>query len=200
MERGRLIAVSGCDGSGKSTLVRALRSALEECGIPVSALSPLKPETGGVARWASGVSVPAQLRETWIAQYFALVLADNARAVSHALDAGTWVVADRWALDHVANQAALGVPQEEIEPWLAGLPAPDVHLLIDVPVHVARARIRARGQDPGFGDGAGFLTRAADGMRAAAAGTATVLDGTASPAELLEAALAHVLATTGAVR
>lgn len=191
MDRGRLIAISGCDGSGKSTLVRALIIALEERGVPVLGVSPLKPDTGGTARWARTIPVPGPLKEAWIAQYFALVLADNAqRTIRPALLAGTWVVADRWALDHLANQSALGVPPEVIGPWLGALPTPDTHLLIDVPVRVALDRIRSRSQDPGFGDGERFLARASEGMRTA--GVATILDGTRTPGELLEAALAAV--------
>jgi dTMP kinase len=138
--------------------------------------------------------VPAELKELWIAQYFALVLVDNAqRVVRPALDAGTWVVADRWALDHLANQAALGVPEEAIGPWLDGLPTPDSHLLIDVPTNTALARVNSRTRNPGFGNGSEFLSRTAAGMRAAAAaaGVSTVLDGTRSTEELLTAALAE---------
>ena len=41
---GRLIAVSGTDGSGKTTLAKGLRARLESAGIRTVGVAPLKPE------------------------------------------------------------------------------------------------------------------------------------------------------------
>jgi dTMP kinase len=128
--------------------------------------------------------------EHWIAGYFALVLLHHADAVvKPALRAGRWVVADRWALDHCANQQAFGVDMRPWLPLLNAVPRPDVHILLDLPVGTAERHIASRGRDPGVGSGATFLSRAAALMRACAehpngAGI-VVMDATMPPQALL---------------
>ncbi|SEG94240.1 dTMP kinase [Actinacidiphila yanglinensis] len=199
MARGGLIAVSGIDGSGKSTLVSGLVRRLAGRGRTVRSVAALKPRDRSPVDWASRIPQPgdAQARERWIAGYFTLVLASNAaEVVAPALDRGEWVVADRWALDHVANQRSFGLGLEEWMTWLKALPQPDVHLLVDVPPKTAARRIAARGKDPGVGHGRDFLSRCRGHMRQLAEegafGPVTVLDGSVNEAALLDLADAAV--------
>ena len=191
---GRLIAVSGTDGSGKSTLVAALLARLEAEGCRAMAVSPLKPPFAPVLPWARESAVAAELKELWMAQYVAMAFADQVeRIVRPAVLKGVCVVADRWVLDHLANQAALGVPPQALAPWFDGAPVPDTHVVLDVPPQIAAERIAARKGPRGFGDRISFITRARTGMldstlRPAHSGI-RVLDGTRPTAELVRAVL-----------
>jgi dTMP kinase len=192
---GRLIAVSGVDGSGKSTLVSGLVGRLAGRGLTVHSLPALKPRDRSPVGWALRIPQPgdADARERWIAGYFTLVLASNAaEVVAPALERGEWVVADRWALDHVANQRSFGLDLQEWTSWLKALPQPDVHLLVDVPPETAARRIAARGKDPGAGHGHDFLARCRGHMRHLAEdgawGPVTLLDGTVDETTLLDSA------------
>ncbi|MGW7244227.1 dTMP kinase [Streptomyces sp. NPDC054804] len=199
MPHGRLIVVSGIDGSGKSTLVSGLTRRLAGRGRTVRSLAALKPRDTSPVAWA--LQIPSECdeeaRERWIAGYFTLVLAANAaEVVTPALNRGEWVIADRWALDHVANQRSFGIELDEWTAWLKALPQPDSHLLVDVPAELAAGRIAARGKEPGVGRGHDFLTRCRSHMRALAEeGTcpATVLDGSADEKAVLDAAARAVL-------
>ncbi|WP_165956000.1 hypothetical protein [Streptomyces hainanensis] len=198
---GHLIAISGVDGSGKSTLAAGVAAAIQDHGHRVLQVSALKPRSPSLARWARQVELETGLdaRERWLAGYFTLVLADNAVALCRPeLARGTWVVADRWLLDHLANQRAFGVELDEWLPWLTALPRPDTHLLLDVPAEVAEARVAAREGPPGIGQGAGFLDRCVKEMRSlagqASASPVTVLDGGHAPDAVLDAAMKAVWA------
>ena len=191
---GQLIAVSGADGSGKSTLVAALLARLEAEGCRAIAVSPLKPPFPPVLPWARESAVSAELKEPWMAQYVAMAFADHVeRIVRPAVLEGVCVVADRWVLDHLANQAAMGVPAQVLAPWFVGVPVPDTHVVLDVPPQIAADRIAARKGPRGFGDRISFITRAHAGMLDSALhpalGGIRVLDGTRPTVELVRAVL-----------
>jgi dTMP kinase len=198
---GHLVAVSGVDGSGKSTLLRGLAAALSDRGHVVTSLAALKPAAPVPLTWLSEITSPVPaLRdqaELWTAGYFALVFQHNlACRVEPALARGEWVLADRWSLDHLANQTALDV---DVTPWLPSLHTarrPDAHFLIDVPPETAGERIARRGGPAGVGTGKRFLGRCADLMLSAAASPGfapvRVLDGTLPEPAVLAAALAFL--------
>jgi dTMP kinase len=204
-ERGRLIAVSGVDGSGKSTLVAGIARTLTARGISLISLAALKPPVSASLAWMRGLSGIPHLREQaeqWMAGYFALAFQYNlACVVEPALDRGEWVLADRWSLDHVANQAALGL---ETGSWLAGLHAarrPDVHYLIDVTPDVAAQRIASRGgAADGVGTGELFIRRCARLMLRTAADPAfapvCVLDGALGERQILDLAMVGIATVT----
>ncbi len=146
-DRGRLIALEGIDGCGKSTQARALAEALgarltfEPGATPVGArlrqllLAPDAPPPSPRAE--------ALLMAADRAEHVALVL-------EPALAAGEWVVSDRYAGSTIAYQgygrgldpAALG----ELVGWATGGLAADVSVLVDVDVEVAAARLAAGGR------------------------------------------------------
>lgn len=203
--RGRLIVVSGVDGSGKTTLLADLARVLRARGHRVTSVAALKPGTPVPLGWLREISPAPLLRqqaELWTAGYFALVFQHNQdRVIAPALNRGDWVLADRWGLDHLANQTALGVDPGPWRPAIDHAIKPDVHYLIDVPAELAAERIARRGGDPGIGSGEDFLRRCTGLMRSAAVDPAfspvRILDGTQSKARLLAAALTDlVLATT----
>ncbi len=214
MAPGGLIAVSGIDGSGKSTLVSALAQSLRSSGASAEAVAALKSPRLSPFSWLEEIDVPNTAKpsvESWVAGYFALALLHNVSTViAPAMAAGTWIVTDRWSLDHHAIQLELGI---DMTPWLhllQSVPIPDVHLFLDLPPDVAQQRIDQRGnQDDrrriaaalrGRGAGQQFLYRCRGTMRSLANSPAyspvVVIDAAVSPSELLDRALDAVRGVT----
>jgi dTMP kinase len=171
--RGRLIALEGIDGCGKSTQARALAEAI-----------------GATLTFEPGATpVGARLRQLLLAPdapppspraEALLMAADRAEHVALVLDpalaAGTWVVSDRYAASTIAYQgygrgldpAALG----ELVRWATGGLAADLSILVDVGVEVAASRLAAGGR--GGADrmerlGPAFAERVREGFQAQAA-------------------------------
>ena len=110
MTRGRFIALEGGEGAGKSTQARLLGAALEQRGITVD----MTREPGGTP----GAEAIRQLLldppgEGWGAEAEALLFAaarsDHvARRILPALEAGTWVISDRFLDSSRAYQGGAG--------------------------------------------------------------------------------------------
>jgi dTMP kinase len=146
--RGRLIAVCGIDGAGKSSLVAQVAARL---GPPVLAVRKdvrdaverferhAPPDAGDPDRWSGGPFAQC------VAAASALdFLRHYERVIAPALAAGHLVLADRYAPCYRAYLRATRTPLDDAAPF-AGLPVPDLSVLVDVPVEVAVARHWARG-------------------------------------------------------
>jgi dTMP kinase len=188
--RGRLLALEGIDGSGKSTQARALADALGARLTHEPGATPL----GASLRQrllAPDASAPTARAEALLmaadrAEHVALV-------VEPALAAGEWVVTDRYAGSTVAYQGyGLGLPVTELvqlSTWASGGLAADLSVLVDVSIEVAAARMAG---SPGGTDrmerlGAEFATRVRQGFLAQAAEDPErwlVVDGTRSVEEI----------------
>jgi len=196
--RGRLIALEGIDGCGKSTQARALADILA---------ARLTFEPGATP-------VGARLRELLLAPDAApptartealLMAADRAehvaRIVEPALAAGEWVVSDRYAGSTIAYQGyGRGLDPSELDGlvrWATGGLAADLSILVDVGVDVAAERLAAqgrRGADRMERLGPDFAARVREGFLAQAAQDPDrwlVVDGTAEVAALT----AHIVAS-----
>ena len=144
---GRFIAVEGPEGAGKSTLVRGLAARLLAEGRRVMAVR----EPGGtpVAEAARKVALKFPHAMAPASELF-LILAARAdlveRVIRPALEAGQVVLADRFDLSTMAYQVAGGgLPRAAVEVTnrlATGGLAPDVTLVLDVPVEIGRARQR----------------------------------------------------------
>ena len=150
MARGRFIALEGGEGVGKSTQLRALAAALRSRGHDVvetrepggsegaEAIRRLLLE-GAADRWTPGAE----------ALLFAAARADHvARTIRPALEAGRWVITDRFLDSSLAYQGgAEGVSVDRLrllhEVGSGGL-LPDRTLLLRLPTSVAKARTAAR--------------------------------------------------------
>ncbi|MEM7409898.1 MAG: dTMP kinase [Myxococcota bacterium] len=163
MNRGRLIAFEGVDGTGKSTQRERVANALRERDIDV--VETREPTDGPIGRRIrrmaqSGETVAPDEELQW---FFDDRREHVREVIAPALAAGHWVLTDRYYLSTVAYQGARGLDWEEI---LARsereFPVPDVALLfaLDVEVGLERTRWRAGPAEPAFEE-AGFLTRAA---------------------------------------
>jgi dTMP kinase len=167
---GRLLALEGIDGSGKTTQARALAATLG---------ARLTHEPGATALGAalrrlllSPEAPPLTLRAEAL-----LMAADRAEhvdlVVAPALAAGEWVVSDRFSGSTLAYQGyGRGLDTAELAQlvaWATSGLAPDLSILVDVPVDVAQSRRAASKPDrlerlgPAFADlvRQGFLALAA---------------------------------------
>lgn len=157
---GRLIVIEGIDGAGKRTLAERLTAAWREDGRTVA--------TAAFPRY--GRSVHADLGAEALrgghgdlvdsvygmALMWALDRRDARAGLGEALDAHHIVLLDRY----VASNAAYGAARLHEDAhggfarWVHGLefdrfalPVPAAHLLLDVPVELARERARRREAD-----------------------------------------------------
>jgi dTMP kinase len=195
------ITLEGIEGAGKTTLARALETALRERGQPVL----LTREPGG-SPLAERVRVLVLERgEEQIAPAAETLLMFAARSIhlqnriQPALAQGQWVLCDRFSDATRAYQGAgRGVDAALIEQLAQAVHAdfwPRRTLLLDLPVELGLARARARraGGDRFEDESRLFFERVRQGyLRIAAAEPARVriLDATLPPASLLDAALA----------
>ena len=159
MTRGRFIAFEGGEGAGKSTQSRLLAEALRARGIAVL----LTREPGGTpgAEAIRGLLLDPP-GEGWGAQaealLFAAARADHvARAIRPALEAGTWVISDRFVDSSRAYQGGGGGLSDADVLALHGVGSggllPDLTLLIEIPPEEAAARLARR--DGGESDAIG---------------------------------------------
>lgn len=155
--RGTFIALEGGEGTGKSTQCAALAGRLRAAGLEVVETR----EPGGTA---GAEAVRALLKSGALERYGADVeamLISAARAdhvaqvIRPALEAGTWVVCDRFSgSTRVYQGAGSGVAAELIDTLervsTAGT-LPDLVVVLDIPADVGVRRARERMETEGVG-------------------------------------------------
>ena len=151
MTRGRFITFEGGEGAGKSTQVARLVGWLRERGVEVVQTREPGGSPGAEAIRHLVLNGPA---ERWSPTTELLLMyaarADHLeRTIRPALDAGRWVVCDRFADSSRAYQGtAGGIDMEFIERLdaaVVGQEQPDLTLVFDLPVEVGLARAMSRG-------------------------------------------------------
>ncbi len=163
---GRLIALEGIDGCGKSTQARLLADRLGA----VLTFEPGATSLGGALRTL--VLDPGQAPVSDRAEAL-LMAADRAQHVAEvvrpALAGGTWVVTDRYSGSTMAYQGyGRGLDLGELDrlvEWATGGLAPDLSILVEVDPAVGRARRHGSPDDRMEGQDDGFLGRVAEGYR-----------------------------------
>ena len=148
--RGRFISFEGGEGSGKSTHARMLADRLNSHGIEVV----LTREPGGspgaeIIRHIllSGIAKPLGAETEAI--LFAAARDDHVRAtIRPALDAGKWVICDRFIDSTRVYQGALGKVDAKLirglERVTVGSARPNLTFILDVPATVGLARAKRR--------------------------------------------------------
>lgn len=145
-KRGKLITFEGIDGAGKSTHIQFVKDLLEERGIQVVN-----------TREPGGTSVGESLRqlllhekmhlETEALLMFASRREHIAQVIEPAMQAGKWVISDRFTDASFAYQGGgrkLSLEKLNVlENWVHPNLQPDITFLFDVPIDVARARLDA---------------------------------------------------------
>jgi dTMP kinase len=193
---GRLITLEGLDGAGKTTLATGL---LERLDRPVTLLR----EPGGVdlAERIRGLVKDPALRVDARAEAL-LYAAARAQLVAEELrprlERGEWLLLDRFVDSSLAYQGAgrrLGVEAvRALNAFATGGLAPDRTLLLRIEPGTRHARVGARAQAPDRLEAesdAFFAAIAAayDGLAAAEPGRYRVIDASAAPEAVLQAAV-----------
>ncbi len=148
--RGKFITFEGGEGTGKSTQAAMLALRLEALGLAVK----LTREPGGspgaeIIRHVllSGAAKPFGPEVE--AMLFAAARDDHVRCtIQPALDAGHWVICDRFIDSTRVYQGIVGAVDEHVirrlERVSIGDLAPDLTLILDVPVDVGHERVKLR--------------------------------------------------------
>ena len=150
MPKGKFITFEGGEGCGKSTQVQRLKAALEQKGVQVL----LTREPGGTRLAELIRSLLKDEAEDPPCDRAELLLFLSARAqlvknvIRPALEAGTWVVSDRFSDSTLAYQGygrglSLDVIRAANDFACEGL-KPDRTILLDVDPVTSRARMRGR--------------------------------------------------------
>lgn len=201
-QHGKFITLEGIDGAGKSTHLEWLREEIARRGHDVL-----------VTREPGGTPLGEKLREVLLHQemtadteamlMFAARREHLERRVWPALEAGQWVLCDRFSDASFAYQGGgrgLSFARlHELEHWVHAGFQPDLTLLFDVPTALGRERLQA-GRGPldrfevearGFHERvrAAYLERAREHVT-----RFRIIDGT-RPIETVRADLAAILAT-----
>ena len=144
MSIAKFITFEGVDGAGKSTHLNWFAETLRIRGIDLL-----------VTREPGGTPMGEKLREIVLHEpmhaeteallMFAARREHLERVIKPALQRGTWVISDRFTDASFAYQGGgRGVPVEKLEQlerWVQGDLQPDLTLLFDIPVEVARERL-----------------------------------------------------------
>lgn len=146
MTTGKFITFEGVDGAGKSTHITAFADALRQQGKTVITTR----EPGGTALGEQLRSLllrePMHL-ETEALLMFAARREHLAKVIMPALTRGDWVISDRFTDASFAYQGGgrgLSLDKlSQLEQWVHGDLQPDLTLLFDVPLEVARERLQS---------------------------------------------------------
>ncbi len=211
--RGRFITLEGGEGVGKSTLAAELSLRLSRRGVDV--IRTREPGgTPGAEAIRKLILTPdgeiggwQPMAETLL--FYAARRDHLDKLIRPALERGSWVICDRFSDSTRAYQAAAGGVSagdvEAIDRICVGVTVPDLTLVLDLPIALARQRMTARA---GAADAIesrllsyheavhlGFLEIAkANPQRCA------VLDASANPQSLADAAMAAIDARLDGVR
>jgi dTMP kinase len=206
--RGRFITLEGVDGAGKSTHTDWIADLLRSLGHRV--VTTREPGGTPLGETLRGLVLTESMTlDTETLLMFASRCEHVAQVIEPALAAGEWVVCDRYTDATYAYQGGgrqLGADRvATLEQWMQPSLQPDMTLLFDVPLEVARARLAdAREPDRFEREGAAFFerTRAAYHARAQAQPQRMrVVDSSRSIADIrvqLEAELRSLAATQAA--
>lgn len=199
---GRFITLEGGEGVGKSTQVKALAAALRKRGLDV-----VETREPGGSPGAEAIRALLLHDRHWTLEAEALLFAaarsDHvARTIRPALDAGKWVLCDRFVDSSIAYQGgAGGLGAETIRALHAAGShgfLPDRTLLLRLADAEAEARARSRdseGADLIGGRGADYHRKVADAFAAIAAAEperCRTIDASGSPDEVTQRLLAAI--------
>ena len=166
MARGKFITFEGVDGAGKSTHIAAFADALRARGLQVV-----------TTREPGGTPLGEKLRELLLHETMHLEAAallmfasrreHIAQVIQPALQRGDWVISDRFTDASFAYQGGgrqLSADRLDVlEQWVHADLQPDLTLLFDVPLAVARERLnRTREPDKFEREQDAFFVRVRD--------------------------------------
>jgi len=144
MNKAKFITFEGVDGAGKSTHLDWFANTLKERGIELL-----------VTREPGGTPLGERLRKILLSQpmhaeteamlMFAARREHVEQVIRPALERGVWVISDRFSDASFAYQGGgrgVAVSKlEQLEQWVHGDLQPDLTILFDIPIEVARQRL-----------------------------------------------------------
>jgi len=157
--RGKLIAIEGCDSSGKHTQAKLLLERLKKAGKPAVLVSFPRYETFFgklVTKYLSGeFGSLEEVNPEFASLLYSLDRYDAIPFLKQQLQEGRVVVCDRYIASNVAHQAAKfeGEEQEKFIQWIEAvesrLPEPRATIFLDLLVEtsIKLMQSRARGKD-----------------------------------------------------
>jgi len=160
--RGRFIVLEGLDGAGTTTQGALLAARLIEHGIAVELTKePTDSRLGTIARAFTDGDL--HLEPETVALTFAADRIEHTVEIRALLDAGTWVVSDRYVASSLAYQTSQGLPFEWVRTLNSRAMEPDATIFVDTSVEACVARLAARGEfNTGPFDQAAALEKARD--------------------------------------
>ena len=144
MKPGKFITFEGIDGAGKSTHLSFVASLLHDAGHTV--ITTREPGGTPLGEQLRGLLLKEKMHlETEALLMFASRREHLAQVIEPALARGDWVVSDRFTDATFAYQGGgRGLAREKLdalEAWVHPHLQPDLTLLFNVPLEVARARL-----------------------------------------------------------
>lgn len=204
--RGRFITLEGGEGVGKSTLAAALAARLAVRGVEVVRTREPGGSPGAEALRNLILNPPEAVggwRSTAEALLFYAARSDHLdHRIRPALARGDWVICDRFSDSTRAYQVAAGGVAAEhfdaLERVVVGADQPDLTLVLDLPMDIARTRmkVRAIAEDAIESRGAAYheaVHRAFLDIARANPQRCVVLDASASADALADLAMAEIV-------
>ncbi len=151
MKRGAFISLEGVEGVGKSTCLLYIQSLLDAAGVDyVLTREPGgTPVAEGIRQILLDEHMEAISQNTELLLMFAARSQNVNEVILPALNAGKWVIADRFTDASFAYQGGgRGISLQDIAmlaKLVQGDLQPNITILLDAPVEVGLARIQQRG-------------------------------------------------------
>ena len=156
MYKGKFITIEGSEGAGKSTNIQYVQDYLQAKNIDFIATR----EPGGTPIAEKIRDLLLDKKNTSLCEDAELLLMFAARSqhlnelIIPALDAGKWVLSDRFTDATYAYQGGgRGLAKNKIaqlEQWVQEDLRPDATILLDIPVELGMERVRNRGETDRF--------------------------------------------------
>lgn len=142
---GKFIVLEGLDGAGTTTQGALLAARLIEHGFTVELTKePTDSSIGRIARAFTDGAL--HLEPETVALVFAADRIEHTVEITALLDAGTWVVSDRYVASSLAYQTSQGLPFEWVRTLNSRAMEPDATIFVDTSVAVCVERLTDRGE------------------------------------------------------
>lgn len=164
MRRAKFITLDGGEGMGKTTNLEFIEHYLTQRGIGfIRTREPGGTPLGEAVRDLL-LGFEGMEAETELLLMFAARAQHVKQVIRPALEAGTWVICDRFTdASHAYQGGGRGLgaaPIEFLEQWVQDGLQPDLTLLLDAPVEIGLARAKRRGPADRFeAETQAFFTR-----------------------------------------
>jgi dTMP kinase len=150
MPKGRFITLEGGEGAGKSTQARLLAEHLRQMGLDV--VETREPGGAPLAERIRQLVLSSDVKslgpEAETLLFYAARERHIAETIAPAIEAGRWVISDRFSDSTRAYQGGgervAGALLDRLERLVVAAAKPDLTIVLDLPPEIGLARARAR--------------------------------------------------------